>query len=162
MLISNSANNSSFSGYRSLLVGAIAIVGVLSGYLPGLSADSSLLSPRLLFNAPAQAQAFNDDELRTYVRAAFEIEMVRRQTYRNISSVNNGSVPEISCNNLDNLADNVAGMARGFCQQSANILSQYRMSSERFNQIYSNRLSDPNLDARIRRIIQELSPRRSR
>jgi hypothetical protein len=164
MLISHSVHNSGYLGSRSLLVGAIAILGVLSGYCPGLSAGSSLFSsPQLLFNAPAQAQAvFSDEELRTYVRAAFEIEMARRQTYSNISDANSGSVPEISCNNLDNLAGNVAGMARGFCNQSATILSQYGISPERFNQIYSSRISDANLDARIRQIVRELLPRRSR
>lgn len=167
MLISNSVHDSGYLGSRSLLVGAIAILGVLSGYCPGLSTDSSLFSPRLLFNAPAQAQAakqntYSDEELRTYVRAAFEIEMARRQTYSNISDANSGSVPDISCNNLDNLAGNVAGMARGFCNQSAAILSQYGISPERFNQIYTSRLSDANLDARIRQIVRELLPRRSR
>jgi len=165
MLISNSVPNSGLVGYRSLLVGAIAIFGVLSGYLPGLSFSSPQALPQLLFTAPAQAQSVGDEELRTYVRAAFQIEMLRRQTYNNISSVNNGSVPEISCNNqaaINSLDGNVSGLVWDFCNQSADILRRYDMTTNRFNQISSSRLSDANLDGRIRRIAQELSPRRSR
>jgi len=173
MLISNSATNSSFWESHSLLVGAkllskagaIAILGVLSGYLPGFSFSSPQALPELSFTAAAQAQTVGDDELYTYVRSAFEIEMLRRQTYNNISSINNGSVPEITCNNqaaIDNLASGVAGVARNFCNQSAEILQRYDMSPNRFNQISASRGSDPNLDSRIRRIIQELNPRRSR
>lgn len=160
-------------GYRSLFggakllgkAGAIAILGVLTGYLPGLSIPSPHALPELSFTAAAQAQAVGDDELYTYVRAAFEIEMLRRQTYNSISSINNGSVPEITCNNqaaINSLGVSVAGVARNFCSQSAEILQRYSMSPNRFNQITASRGSDPNLDARIRRIIQELNPRRPR
>lgn len=160
-------------GYRSLgagakllsKAGAIAILGVLSGYFPGLSFSSSQALPELSFTAAAQAQSVGNDELYTYVRAAFEIEMLRRQTYNSIRSINNGSVPEITCNNqaaIDNLASDVAEAARSFCNQSTEILQRYAMSPNRFNQISASRGSDPNLDGRIRRIIQELNPRRSR
>lgn len=145
--------------------GAIAIFGVLTGYLPGLSTPSLHSWPELSFTAAAQAQTVGEDELYTYVRAAFEIEMLRRQTYNSISAINNGSVPEITCNNqsaINTLDGNVAGVARNFCNQSAEILQRHSMSPNRFNQITASRGSDPNLDARIRRIIQELNPRRSR
>ena len=144
---------------------AIAILGVLTGYLPGLSTPSPQSWPELSFTAAAQAQSVGEDELYTYVRAAFEIEMLRRQTYNSISAINNGSVPEITCNNqsaINGLDGNVAGMARNFCTQSAEILQRHSMSPNRFNQITASRGSDPNLDARIRRIIQELNPRRPR
>lgn len=164
MLISNSANKSSFLATRSLWIGAIAILGIL-GYFPKLSISPSQAWPELSFTAAAQAQAVGDNELYTYVRAAFEMEMLRRRTYNIISSINNGSVPEISCRNqaaIDNLGGEVAEVARNFCNQSSQVLQRYEMSPNRFNQISVSRGSDPNLDARIRRIIQELNPRRPR
>jgi hypothetical protein len=169
----SATNSDSPNPYHALFVGvkllsqagAIAILGVLTGYLPGLSTPSPQSLPELSFTAAAQAQTVGEDELYTYVRAAFEIEMLRRQTYNSISSLNNGSVPEITCNNqeaISRLGVNVAGVARNFCSQSAEILQRYSMSPARFNQITASRGSDPNLDARIRQIIQELNPRRSR
>jgi hypothetical protein len=162
MLISNSIFTSNLCGYRVLLVGAIATLGVLSGYLPGLSSPSFQGAPQLTFNAPAQAQAISEEELDTYIRAAYDMEILRRRSFREIRAANNGTVPDISCNSSEGLADNVAPIVRDFCDRSEVILNNYGMNSRRFNQIYTNSLSDPNLAARIQRRLQELSPRRPR
>lgn len=134
---------------KSLLLGTLSIVGLLSGLTPGLSGTSHTL----VFSASASAQpAVSDEEVQNYARSVLAIEQIRQSAYSEIKKII-GNVPEIVCNNpasIRALPNGVQGIARAYCQQSSAIVGNYfPRGNARFNEITSLMQSNPGLRQRI-------------
>ncbi len=129
-----------------LIVGALTAIGLLSGLTPELSKDSGTL----VFSTSASAQAVSDQELRNYVSATVEVEMLRQNVYGEIKRLTGGNVPSISSCSEQGLPDNVARIWQRFCQQSEAIIQKYGLSNGRFNAINRMRQGDQDLERRIR------------
>jgi hypothetical protein len=137
---------------KSLLVGTLSIVGLLSGLTPGLSGTSHT-SDILVFSTSASAQsAVSNEEVQNYARAVLAIEQIRQSAYSEIKKII-GNVPEIVCNNsasINALPRGVQGIARAYCKQSSAIVGNYfPRGNARFNEITSLMQSNPGLRQRI-------------
>lgn len=131
---------------QSLLVGALAAIGLLSGLTPGLSKDSHTL----VFSSSAYAQAVSDDELSRYVRASLKIERLRLVVYDQIKRINAGNVPEISSCSSQGLPDNIAPIWQNFCTQSERVIQGEGFSNSRYNAITKMRQENSDFEARVR------------
>lgn len=137
---------------KSLLVGTLSIVGLLSGLAPGLSGTSHT-SRTLVFSTSASAQSIvSPEEVQNYARAVLAIEQIRQSAYGEIKKVI-GNVPEIVCHNpasIRALPRGVQGIARAYCQQSSTIVGNYfPKGNSRFNEITSLMQNNPSLRQRI-------------
>jgi hypothetical protein len=138
---------------QSLLVGALAAIGLLSGLTPGLSKDSHTL----VFSSSAYAQDVSDEELRRYVRASMKIERLRLSVYDEIKKINRGTVPEISSCSSQGLPDNIAPIWQRFCAQSEQVIQGEGFTNNRYNAITRKRQEDPNFEVRVRAEVQRQS-----
>jgi hypothetical protein len=134
---------------KSLIVGTLSIVGLLSGVTPGLSGNSH----KLVFSASASAQAVvSEEEVQNYARSVLAIEQVRQSAYAEIKKTI-GNVPEIVCNNpasIRSLPRGAQGIARSYCTQSSAIVRNYfPRGNARFNEITSLMQNNPVLYRRI-------------
>ncbi|HEY9726576.1 MAG TPA: DUF4168 domain-containing protein [Chroococcales cyanobacterium] len=137
---------------KSLLVGTLSIVGLLSGLTPGLSGTSHT-SGTLVFSTSASAQSIvSKEEVENYARAVLAIEQIRQSAYGEIKKIV-GDVPEIVCNNpasIRTLPGGVQGIARAYCQQSSAIVGNYfPRGNARFNEITSLMQNNSALRQRI-------------
>jgi hypothetical protein len=137
---------------QSLLIGAIAALGLLSGFVPGLSKDS----PTLSLGSAAYAQQVSQEELTRYVRVSIQIEKLRLVVYDEIKRVNGGTVPPISSCSTSGLSSNVAGIWQRFCEQSEALIKREGFTNSRYNDITRMRQQDPNLEQRVRQIRDSL------
>ncbi|HEY9604973.1 MAG TPA: DUF4168 domain-containing protein [Allocoleopsis sp.] len=137
---------------KSLLIGTLSIIGLLSGLTPGLSGTSPS-SESLVFSTAASAQSIvSNEEVQNYARAVLAIEQIRQSAYGEIKKVV-GDVPEIVCNNpasIRTLPGGVQGIAKAYCQQSSAIVGNYfPRGNARFNEITSLMQNNPSLRQRI-------------
>ncbi|WP_448572702.1 DUF4168 domain-containing protein [Trichothermofontia sp.] len=146
---------------RGLVLVTLTTVGVLSG----ISADLSSRTPRLLFQAAAQAQSYSDADVVNYARAFLAIEPVRQQAIREIGSSATGIVCSDS-NSFDSLPREHRSVAINYCNRSSEIVATFFGSDpagrQRFNDIYrrtrGNPPADPALYQRVLSKICELAP----
>ncbi len=135
---------------RSLVVGAFATVGLLSGLTPDLSGRSSAL---LVFSSAAYAQVVNDTEVTNYAQAVLAMEPVRQTAFNEIKKmIGSGDIPAIVCHkpeSLDVLPGNAQNIAVDYCNESKNIVESNGLRIARFNAITVNLQNDPNLKKRI-------------
>ncbi|HEY9633403.1 MAG TPA: DUF4168 domain-containing protein [Coleofasciculaceae cyanobacterium] len=135
---------------QSLVVGTLTAIGLLSGFIPGLSKDS----PTLVFSAPAYAQAVSADEVTKYAQAVLAIEQIRQAAYREIKIIIGSDVPEIVCNRpatIRKLPSEAQGLAQNYCNQSSAIVANYfpRGKNARFNEITTLMQGNANLRTKI-------------
>jgi hypothetical protein len=134
---------------RSLVVGAFATVGLLSGLTPDLSGRSSAL----VFSSAAYAQAVSDTEVTNYAQAVLAMEPVRQTAFNEIKKmIESGDIPAIVCHkpeSLDVLPGNARSIAVDYCNRSKNIVESNGLRIARFNAITVNLQNDPNLKKRI-------------
>lgn len=134
---------------RSLVVGALTTLGLLSGHAPDLSGHSIAL----VFSSAAYAQPVSDPEVSNYARAVLVMEPVRQTSFNEIKKmIGSGDVPPIVCHkpeSLDALPDNARNIAVSYCTRSKEIVESNRLSIARFNAITVNLQNDPDLKRRI-------------
>ncbi|MBW4574844.1 MAG: DUF4168 domain-containing protein [Aphanothece sp. CMT-3BRIN-NPC111] len=132
---------------RSLLVGALAAFGLLSGIAPGLSERS----PTLVFGSSAYAQSFSNQEVKNYARIVLTIEPTRQDVYQRIKKIV-GSPPDINCgrpNSLRTLPANARQLAVNLCNRYTQTIKSNSMTVSRFNEITVNLQSNSDLQKRI-------------
>jgi hypothetical protein len=105
---------------RSLVMGALATVSLLSGLAPDLSGRSGTL----VFSFAAYAQEISTEEATNYAQAGMEIEQLRQKAHDDIKNIIGRSLrdccdkPE-SLNALTGDARNIAG---DYCNRSQEIV----------------------------------------
>lgn len=138
---------------QSLLIGTLTTLGLVSGFIPGLSRNS----PTLDFgnSAFAQAAGVSAQDIRNYAEAVWKIERLRQAAYQEIKNIlNSKDVPEIVCNNnatINGLPPQARGIAQNYCDQSSAIVANYfpRRRNSRFNEITSLMQSNPALRQQV-------------
>lgn len=132
---------------RSLVIGAFATVGVLSGFTPDLSQGLSNAS-----SSAAYAQAVSNTEVTNYARAVLAMEPVRQTAFNEIKKIIRGDIPPIVCHqprSLNALPGNARKIAVNYCKRSKEIVESNGLRINRFNAITVNLQNDPNLKRRI-------------
>ncbi len=139
-------------GSRWFWASALASVGVVMGWAPGLtpSFDLALGSVAYAQTKPAPATA---EEIANFVRAALSIEPKRKQAVQDIQAVM-GRVPAIRCddrNSFNGLDPRVRGVAINYCNDSKRIVeTNFKpLTIERFNQILLMQREDDQLRDRV-------------
>ena len=133
----------------SLVVGAFATVGLLSGLAPDLSGRF----PLLVVSSAAYAQDLRELEVTKYAHAVLKMEPVRQTAFDEIKKmIGSEDIPPIVCHkseSLDALPDNARQIAVNYCKQSQEIVESNGLSIARFNAITVDMQNDANLKTRI-------------
>ena len=112
----------------------LAGVGLTFGLIPNLSSDS--LST--IFSINASAQEFTPEETANYAKAGYEVELLRREVYKEIKTLINEPPPNIVCDREETFQDlnpNIHEIANRYCSQSQQIVQQNNLSVNRFNEL---------------------------
>lgn len=136
---------------RPLLLGILTgLFGILSGTVPDLTASQ----PSSIFASVAQADEFNDPDLRNYAAALVEIEPIRQSALTQVSRANgNGALPNLVCNQpvtMESLNSEAKSLFVRYCNQCETIAANRGLSIDRFNQITQAVRANPHLQSRVR------------
>jgi hypothetical protein len=126
-----------------------SLLGILAGIVPDLTAQQ----PSLIFSSAARADEFSDNDLRNYAAALMQIEPLRQSTLAQVSRANNGSLPNLVCNQpntMEALNSEARSLFIRYCNQCESIAASRGLSIERFNQITQSVRSNPQLQNRVR------------
>ena len=132
---------------QSLIVGAFATVGVISGVAPDISARSGVI-----FSSAAYAQAISNTEVTNYARSVLVMEPVRQTAFTEIKKMISGDIPPIVCHkpgSLNALPGNARKIAVNYCRRSQEIVESNGLTINRFNAITVNLQNNPDLKRRI-------------
>ncbi len=122
------------SSIRMLNICILAILGILLGIAPKFSPKSYTFS----FNSAAYARDYTQQEMKNYARAGWQIELLRRRTYKKIKQQTNSRPPNIVCNRpetIDRLPQNIRRIASNYCHETTNIIRNNNLTVRRFNQL---------------------------
>ncbi|PSB40414.1 DUF4168 domain-containing protein [Chamaesiphon polymorphus] len=135
---------------RLLFIGiTTSLLGILAGIVPDFTAQQ----PSLIFSNAARADEFSDTDLRNYAAALMQIEPLRQSTLAQVSRANNGSLPNLVCNQpntMEALNSEARSLFIRYCNQCESIAASRGLSIERFNQITQAVRSNPQLQNRVR------------
>lgn len=149
---------------QSFVVGALAAVGISSGWVPNLAERA----PALMFSTAAVAQAapITDTEIRNYAEAVLAIEGLRVTAYSDIKTIiGSSNIPDILCNqpgSIDSLPKNVRVVAVKYCNSSKQIVAKSKLrgteadSVKRFNEITVLVQRDAGLEKRVQNALLQL------
>lgn len=127
---------------RASLIGVLSAVGVLSGWVPGLSKDFSTV----VFETTAQAQS--SSQVKKYARAVLDMEPLRQSSYREFTRLTGGNMPTEACRR-GGLPNDVEYVCKRFFSRSAEIIEKNGLSIAEFNSITSKLQRDGSLKQRI-------------
>ncbi|WP_009631189.1 DUF4168 domain-containing protein [Synechocystis sp. PCC 7509] len=140
---------------RSLVVVVLSALGLLCGVAPDVSGRFG----SIVFSSAAYAQEFSDSDIAKFARAAFSIEVERRNTQQKIRTMTGGNAPEISCDQpqaLTNLSENVRSEFVDFCKFSADKIKENNLEVGQFNAIKTRYNSDPAVKKRVNEQLRRL------
>lgn len=141
---------------QSLVVVAIASIGVVSGVTPEMSLDSHTL----VFSSSVYAQtAPTDAEITNYAKAVLAMEPLRQNAYNEIKKIMSGAVPDIECYRTESINSlnpaEARQIAQNYCKQALALVANY-LTSARFNQITQMADNDPKLRQKIKERMSQL------
>ncbi len=141
---------------QSLVVVALAGIGVLSGVTPGMYNDSHTL----VFSSSVYAQtAPTDAEITNYANAVLAMEPLRQNAYNEIKKIMSGPVPDIECYRAESISRlnpaEARQIAENYCKQALALVVNY-LSPARFNQITQMADNDPSLRQKIKDKMRQL------
>jgi hypothetical protein len=140
---------------RSLLLGALSSIAVLTGWAPNISGHAKLLDSA----AYAQDEAFT-----RYVKTAFELEKARKPLFNQVKQLIGGPVPNDICRpgtiaQLNtNVRDQVKQICGDFAEEARKILARNQISRDDFNR-YQKQSRDPAMKMQIENTIRTLGLR---
>ena len=148
------------ASYPNRMLSQLVVVSVLSslGFLCGVAPDISGRGS-VVFVSAAYAQEFSDSDIAKFARAALPIEIERRNTQQRIKDMTGGNVPEIGCDqteNLGNLSENVRSAVVDFCKFSADKIRENGLNVGQFNAIKIRYNSDPGIKKRVNQELRRL------
>lgn len=132
---------------RSVMVGTLTLLSLLSGIVPSFSGRSATL----VVNSLAYAQSVDNDDVRQYARVVLLMEPIRQTSYTQIKKIV-GSVPNVVChqpNTIQSLPRRARPIAINYCNQSKRIVESNGLTIPRFNAITAIAQSDSDLRTRI-------------
>lgn len=143
---------------QTILVGGIAVTGLLTGLVPSLNVVRGLELG--LQQAQAQSQSsFSNEEITNYARAVLALEARRHQVFNEIKKIV-GSVPRIVCNEQSSI-EALPGatpqrLATSYCEEAEKIVEMKGLTINRFNEITDRQQGNPQLRQRIQAEILRL------
>ncbi|MDJ0633514.1 MAG: DUF4168 domain-containing protein [Xenococcaceae cyanobacterium MO_188.B29] len=120
--------------FRFLTTGILAATGLFGILVIEVSFPFSRIS------SVAHAQDYTQNEVTSYAKAGYEVELLRQRVYKEIKSMLNQAPPDIVCNRpetFENLPDNVRDTVSQYCDDSERIVQRHNLSIDRFNQLKS-------------------------
>lgn len=117
-------------------------MGLLSGWVPGLSQDLSTV----VFDTATYAQSA--EQVQRYARAVLMMEPVRQTAYQEVQRIMKGSVPGDVCRQ-GSVPRSVKDICSRFYTRSAQIILSNRLSIADFNSITRRLQGDAGLRNRI-------------
>ena len=128
----------------------LATISLIGGVAPEISMsyeNGNGWRPSISFSNQAFAQQFTPEETTNYAKAGYQIELLRRQVYKEIKTKINQPPPNIVCDQeetLANLNSTIRQIADRYCSQSQQIVQQNNLSTNRFNELktYYDRQED--------------------
>ncbi|KAM3115927.1 DUF4168 domain-containing protein [Phormidesmis sp. 146-33] len=143
---------------RSLTIATLSTLGLLTGVAPNLSGQ-----PTQLFDIAVHAQ--EESTFTRYVKAAFEIEKMRRSLLDQVKQLTGGNVPSNVCQSSSlaqvssNVRDQVKGICDNFSAQAKSIVQdKYKLSRDEFNS-FQRQSQNPEMKSRIEAEIRNLNLR---
>ena len=112
----------------SLLAG----IALINGFVPEVSGRSPS------FSINAYAQEFTPDEIENYAKAGYEVELLRREVYKEIKTLIKEPPPNIVCDRqetLQGLDEAVRAIAVDYCDRSRQIVEENNLTISRFNEL---------------------------
>ncbi|MGK7937051.1 MAG: DUF4168 domain-containing protein [Xenococcaceae cyanobacterium] len=119
---------------RFCTTGILAATGLLGILVLEVSLPFSRLS------SVAYAQEYTPNEVTSYAKAGYEVELLRQRVYQKIKSMLNEAPPDIVCNRpetFESLPDNVRDTVSQYCDDSKKIVQAHNLTIDRFNQLKS-------------------------
>ncbi|WP_373538349.1 DUF4168 domain-containing protein [Chamaesiphon sp.] len=139
---------------RPLLLALVASSLSLFG---GIVPDFTAQQPHQIFSNVARADDFSDQDLRNYAAAVVKIESIRQSTLAQVSRAMGGNkLPNLLCdrpNTMDGLNSEAKSLFINYCNQSESIAASHQLSIEQFNRITEAVRSNPQLQDRVRSLI---------
>lgn len=140
---------------RSLVVVGFSALGLLCGFAPDISGRFG----SVVFSSAAYAQDFSDSDIAKFARAAFSIEIERRNTQQKIRAMTGGNAPAISCDRSEALA-NISGEVRSefvdFCKFSEAKIKENGLDVGQFNAIKIQYNNSPAIKKRVNQELRRL------
>ena len=114
---------------------------------------------------PAQAQTFNDEQIKSYASALIEIESLRQSILKEMAGkIGETTIPGLRCDDpkfLDAFPTSARGVAKKYCDLSKEIVEEkYKLTPELFNKITIELSRDQGLKGRIQDAMRRLSSER--
>lgn len=132
---------------------AISTLSLLGGIVPDFTAQQ----PHQIFSYAARADDFSDRDLRNYAAAVVKIESIRQATLAQVSQAMGGNkLPNLLCdrpNTMDGLNSEAKSLFINYCNQSESIAASHQLSIDRFNRITEAVRSNPQLQDRVRSLM---------
>jgi glutathione peroxidase-family protein len=139
---------------KSLIVGLLSTTGLLFGIIPELRGDRPIV---VLNSSSAYAQqAISDEEVQKFARAAYAIERKRLSVSDEVKKRSGSIISGFVCNQLDTVSPDIRSLVVDFCNFSRQTIESSGLTVQRFNQIMTQRESDPDLKRRIDAAIRGL------
>ncbi len=140
---------------RPLLLGILTgISGILIGVVPDFTASQ----PNLLFSSAARADEFSDADLRNYATVLMGIEPIRQSALAQVRASTGGTLPNLVCNQpgtMEGLNPEAKSLFINYCNKCETIASSRGLSIEKFNQITQSVRANPQLQNRVRDLMNQ-------
>ena len=134
---------------QTCAVATLAATGLLLGLVPCFDRVGLGLS----LSSAAYAQAVSSQEVQSYARSVLAMEPYRETAFTKIQQVTGSAdIPVVACHrpsSLNNLPENIRGIAIDYCNQAISIVERNGLTITRFNQITVAHQSDATLRNQI-------------
>lgn len=121
----------------------LASFGIMLGFAPQISVSSIDSREQFLtvsFSTLATAQEVSPEETNNYAKAAFEVEMLRREIYQEVKKIIDRPPGDIVCDRQETFAElepQVRQLTERYCNQTLQIVERNNLSGDRYNQLTS-------------------------
>ena len=130
---------------RILSSSALAAIGLMGGIIPEVSLHASTFNNLQITatssSTSAYAQQFTPEEITNYAKAGYQVELLRRQVYKEIKTIINQPPGDIACDQEETLEDlnpNVREITESFCSQTIDIVQRHNLTVDRYNELKTN------------------------
>lgn len=130
---------------RLLNSSVLAAIALMGGVIPEVSLQASTFNNLQITAASsstnAYAQQFTPEEITNYAKAGYQVELLRRQVYKEIKTMINQPPGDIACDQEETLEDlnpNVREITERFCNQTIDIVQRNNLTVDRYNELKTN------------------------
>ncbi len=148
---------------RILSSSVVALIGLTAGLIPEISLGFNDTQEThwmtVSLSRDAYGQQFTPEETENYAKAGYEVELLRREIYKEIKNLINESPPNIVCDQqstIDNLKPEIQEIANRYCNQSQQIVQQNNLTITRFNELKTHYESRDTFYQQVQEVLLKL------